>query len=200
MPPISTPPSEPTPRAIQVHDSYLIVETADGMVVIDQHALHERILYEELRTRLEQGGIESQGLLVPEPIDLPATDAAELLQQRELLDRLGLGVEPFSGDTLVVTRFPVMLAGVSPAQLVRDLAEHFRSNPIAPSPDALLQDVMSLIACKAAVKANHPLTPPEIAALLERRHLAENTHHCPHGRPTALTFTKAELERQFGRI
>ncbi len=187
-------------KAIQVHDSYLIVETEDGMVVIDQHALHERILYEELRSRLAHGGIEAQRLLVPEPVDLSPADAAEVLQRREALARLGLEIEPFGGDTILISSIPVLLRGDSPASLLHDLAEHFRAQPLPPTPDAVLEHVLSTIACKAAVKAGDPLSPDEIAALLERRHLLENTHHCPHGRPTALTFTRAELEKQFGRI
>ena len=198
--PRPTGPADLPPRAIQVHDSYLIAETSEGMVVIDQHALHERILYEELKARVEQGGVESQRLLVPEPVDLSAVDAAEILQRREVLARLGLGVEPFGGDTVLVTGTPAMLASVPADRLLRDLADHFRSKPVPPTADALLEDVLNMVACKAAVKAGQRLSPEEVAALLDRRHLAANTHHCPHGRPTALTFTKAELERQFGRI
>ena len=187
-------------RAIQVHDTYLIAETSDGMVVIDQHALHERILYEELRMRIERGGVESQRLLVPEPIELGAPEAAAILERREALARLGIDVEPFGGDTVLVSSTPAMLPGVPPERLLRDLADHFRSRPVPPSPDAMLEDVLSMIACKAAVKANQKLAPDEIAALLERRHLVGDSHHCPHGRPTALVFSKTELERQFGRI
>jgi DNA mismatch repair protein MutL len=187
-------------RALQVHDSYLVAETSDGMVVIDQHALHERILYEELRLRLEQGGVEAQRLLVPEPVDLQAADTAEVLERRDVLGRLGLEVEPFGGDTVLVSSLPAMLSGAEPARLLRDLADHFRSAPMPPSPEGVLEDVLNMIACKAAVKAGQRLSLQEVAALIERRHLVANTHHCPHGRPTALVFTKAELERQFGRI
>jgi DNA mismatch repair protein MutL len=187
-------------KAIQVHDSYLVVETDDGMVVIDQHALHERILYEEFKGKVERGGVESQRLLVPEPVDLSAADAAEVLQRRDVLSKLGLGVEPFGGDTVLVTGTPTMLAQVPADRLLRDLADHFRSKPLPPTADAVLEDVLNMMACKAAIKAGQRLSPEEIAALLERRHLAANTHHCPHGRPTALVFTKNELERQFGRI
>jgi DNA mismatch repair protein MutL len=188
------------PRSIQLHDSYLVVETDDGMVVIDQHALHERILYEELRGRVDAGVVESQRLLVPAPIDLDGADAAEVLQRGELLARLGITVEPFGGGTVLVTGTPAMLAGVPPERLLRDLADHFRTRPLPPTADAVLEEVLNMVACKAAVKAGQRLSPEEVEALLERRHLAANTHHCPHGRPTALTFTKAELERQFGRI
>ena len=194
--PISTLPA----KAIQVHDTYLIAETDEGMVVIDQHALHERILYEELKARVLSGGVESQRLLVPEPVDLTAAEAAEVLQRRDVLASLGLGIEAFGGDTVLVASVPAMLRQVPADRLLRDLAEHFRSSPIPPTADGVLEDVLNMVACKAAVKANQKLSPEEVEALLARRHLAANTHHCPHGRPTALNFTKAELERQFGRI
>lgn len=187
-------------KAIQVHDSYLIAETDDGMVVIDQHALHERILYEELRDRLARGSVESQRLLVPEPVDVTGAEAALLLERREELAALGIGVEPFGGDTVLVSSTPAMLSGVAPERLVRDLAEHLRTRPLPPTRDGLLAELLHMIACKAAVKAGQRLSPDEVAALLERRHLVADSHHCPHGRPTALVFTKSELERQFGRI
>ena len=201
--PIADPPAATsrTPlKALQVHDSYLIAETADGMMVIDQHALHERILFEELKNRVERGGVESQRLLVPEPVHVSASEASAVVEQQETLRRLGIDVEPFSGDTVLVTSTPAMLPGVSADRLLRDLAEHLSSRSLPPTRDALLADLLHMIACKAAVKAGQKLTPEEVAALLERRHLVADSHHCPHGRPTALVFTKSELERQFGRI
>jgi DNA mismatch repair protein MutL len=193
-------PATAPPRAIQVHDSYLIAETSDGMMVIDQHALHERILYEELRQKVSRGGVESQRLLVPEPVDLPAVEAATVLEHREALARLGIEVEPFGGDTVLVVSAPAMLSGLAPDRLVRDLAEQLRARPLPPTADGLLAELLHMVACKAAIKAGQRLTPEEIAALLERRHLVSDAHHCPHGRPTALVFTKTELEKQFGRI
>ena len=191
--------SEPVRKAIQVHDSYLIAETGDGMVVIDQHALHERILYEELRNRVARGSIESQRLLVPEPVDLPAAEAALVIEQSELLAQLGLEVESFGGDTVLLRSAPAMLEQVNPERLVRDLAEHLRTQPLPPSRDGMLAELMHMIACKGAVKAGQPLSATEIEALLARGSLVANSHHCPHGRPTALVFTKADLEKQFGR-
>ncbi len=210
--PASEPETEPGPgpravdvrdlpvKALQVHDSYLVAETPDGMVVIDQHALHERILYEELRLRIERGGVESQRLLVPEPVELEPAEAAAILERREVLASLGLLVEDGGDGSVLVGSVPAMLPGVSPDRLVRDLADHFGSRPLPPTRDAILEDVLSMIACKAAVKAGQKLAPDEVTALLERRHLVSDAHHCPHGRPTALVFTKSELERQFGRI
>ena len=194
------PAASPVWKAIQLHDSYLIAETDEGLMVIDQHALHERILYEELRERVERGGVESQRLLTPDPVSLTAAEAATVLEQAEALGQLGLGVEPFGGDTVLVTSLPAMLPDIAPDRLLRDLAEHLSSKPLPPTRDALLADLLHMIACKAAVKAGQKLTPEEVSALLERRHLVADSHHCPHGRPTALVFTKSELERQFGRI
>jgi len=195
-----SPSGDPVLKAIQVHDSYLIAETGDGMMVIDQHALHERILYEELRSRVSRGNVESQRLLVPEPVDLTASEAASLIEQTELLAQLGLEIEPFGGDTVLVQSIPAMLPHMVPARLVRDLAEHLRTQPLPPTREGLLAELLHMVACKAAVKAGQPLSAAEITALLERRHLVANSHHCPHGRPTALVFTKADLEKQFGRI
>lgn len=197
-------PGSPLVRALQVHDSYLVVETDDGMIVIDQHALHERILYEELRDRVARGQVESQRLLVPIAVDLPPGDATELLACQDLLERLGLTIRADEGGEqpggVELTGVPVLLGRVKPERLLIDLADHLRGEPLPPTRDALLQGLLSTMACKAAVKAGDRLTPEEIAALLERADLARDAHHCPHGRPTALTFTKAELERQFGRI
>ena len=187
-------------KALQVHDTYLVAETADGMVVIDQHALHERILYEELRLRIDRGGVESQRLLVAEPVELGPAEVAAVLERRDALAALGMNVEPGDGDSVLIYSVPAMLPGIPPERLLRDLADHFGSQPLPPSRDAVLEDVLAMIACKAAVKANQKLAPEEITALLERRHLVTDAHHCPHGRPTALVFTKSELERQFGRI
>ena len=195
----SLPPAAHLKKAIQVHDSYLIAETGDGMMVIDQHALHERILYEELRTRVAEGRVESQRLLVPEPVDLTAAEAAALVEHSELLAQLGLEVEPFGGDTVLVRSMPAMLPRVVPERLVRDLADHFHNQPLPPTRDGLVAELLHMVACKAAVKAGQPLSAPEIEALLDRRHLVADSHHCPHGRPTALVFTKADLEKQFGR-
>ncbi len=198
-PGIEKTPAERPVRALQLHDSYLVVETDEGMVVIDQHALHERILFEEFRARVARGGLESQRLLVPSPVDMTADEAAELLERRDVLTELGLTIDVDDGGMIVVSSVPALLGDASPERLVRDLADHCRTHALAPTRDALLGDLLSLMACKAAIKAGQKLSRDEIDALLQQRHLAHDAHHCPHGRPTALTFTRSELERQFGR-
>jgi DNA mismatch repair protein MutL len=202
-PEIEAPPrrlGDPRPSALQVHNRYLVTETDEGVTIIDQHALHERILYEHLRRRIESGPIETQSLLVPEPVDLTPAEAAAAMEHRELLGRLGLAVESFGGGTVLVTGFPAMLANLPPAEILRGLLEQLVSGVGAPERRDLLDAMLHTIACKAAIKAGDRLTPQEISVLLEQRHLVDDAHHCPHGRPTALVFTREELDRRFKRV
>jgi DNA mismatch repair protein MutL len=185
--------------ALQVHNRYLIAESDEGVLVIDQHALHERILYEQLRTRVNSESLESQSLLVPEPVDLTPAEAAAALESRDVLAKLGVAVEPFGGSTVLVSSYPAMLANISPAQVLRDVIELLMAGGKQPERRDLLDELLHMISCKAAIKAGDRLSAEEIHALLEQRHLAQDQHHCPHGRPTALVFTREELDKQFKR-
>ncbi len=189
---------QPVP-AIQIHNRYLIAESDDGVVVIDQHALHERILYEQLKKRILAGPLESQRLLVPEPVDLSTSEAALALEHRETLEQLGLEIQPFGGDTVLVLSQPVLLARVKVKELLAEALEKLQSGGKAPDRKDLLDELLHMMSCKAAVKAGDRLAATEIQALLQQRHLAQDAHHCPHGRPTALVFTREELDRQFRR-
>jgi DNA mismatch repair protein MutL len=191
--------SEHLEKAIQLHDAYLVVETAEGMLVIDQHALHERILFEQLKARVRAGDLEVQPLLIPEPVDLTGEQAARTLEHRSALAELGLGVEEFGGSTVVLTSYPAILGNRSPQAILLAVVDFLVTQERPPSREALLNDLLSLMACKAAVKAGDPLTPEEIASLVAQRYLADDMHHCPHGRPTALLFSRQELDRQFRR-
>jgi DNA mismatch repair protein MutL len=186
-------------RAIQVHNSYLVVETDEGMMLVDQHALHERILYEHFRARVASQGIEVQELLVPEPIDLTPLQTALLLDQKEVLAELGLGIEEFGDRCVLIQRHPALLGRMTPAELVREIASRLEETGRLPSRDEMLQNLLHMMACKAAVKAGDPLTAPEIESLVRQRHLVDDSHHCPHGRPTVLRFTLNDLEREFQR-
>jgi DNA mismatch repair protein MutL len=188
------------PRALQIHNRYLVTETADGLEVIDQHALHERILYEALRERVLSGDVESQRLLVPEPIDLPGAEAAVALENRDVLAQLGMEIESFGGETVLVSAYPAMLANLPPGEVLRTIVDQLLTEGKRPESRDVLDELLHMIACKAAVKYGDRLTPQEIDALLERRELAQDHHHCPHGRPTALVFTREQLDRQFKRI
>jgi DNA mismatch repair protein MutL len=187
-------------KAIQLYDTYLVLETPEGMLVIDQHALHERILFEQLKERLRSGPLESQPLLIPEPLKLTAEQAARTLEQRDALAELGLGVEDFGGGTVLLTSYPAILSRRSPQSILRGVIDHLVAKDNLPTREALLNDLLSLMACHTAVRAGDHLTPEEIAELIAQRSLADDTHHCPHGRPTALLFSRQELERQFRRV
>jgi len=185
--------------ALQIDNRYIITESDEGVLVIDQHALHERILYERLREKVLAGGLDTQALLVPEPVDLAPAEAAAVLGAQELLAELGVRVEAFGGDTVLVSSYPAMLANFSPAQVLRDLAERLASGERPPERRDLIDELLHMIACKAAIKAGDALSGEEISSLLAERHLVHDTHHCPHGRPTALVFTRQELDRRFLR-
>ena len=189
-----------TPAALQVHNRYLVTETEEGVTIIDQHALHERILYEHLQERMAAGATETQALLVPEPVDLSPAERAAALEHRDLLASLGMKVEPFGGDTLLIAGYPAMLANLNPVEVLRSLLERLLAEVKRPDRRDLLDELLHTIACKAAVKAGDRLAPEEIAALLEQRHLVADSHHCPHGRPAALVFTREDLDKQFKRL
>ncbi|HYH67081.1 MAG TPA: DNA mismatch repair protein MutL, partial [Urbifossiella sp.] len=186
--------------ALQVHDSYLVLETPDGMLVIDQHALHERILFEQFRRRIRDGKLEVQRLLIPEPIDLPAEQAALVLEAADALRELGLDVSDFGGNTVLLSSYPTLLARRPPHEIFQGVVDYLLTKERPPTRDALLHDLTATMACKAAVKAGDRLTPEEITYLLHLREMAEDSHHCPHGRPTSLRFTRHELDKQFGRV
>ncbi|QDU36551.1 DNA mismatch repair protein MutL [Maioricimonas rarisocia] len=189
-----------TPRALQVHDCYLVVETREGITVIDQHALHERIMYEHLRRRVLGGAIEVQRLLMPVTIELSSREAGLLLDRTELLAELGLLVEPFGGNSVMLSGYPTMLAKADPAELLRAVVEQIDSAGQSVTRRDLLDSLLHMMSCKAAIKAGQRLKPEEIDSLLAQRHLVDDHHHCPHGRPTALTLSRSELDRQFGRL
>jgi DNA mismatch repair protein MutL len=203
----SPPPTEQAPalrpgqfRAMQVHDCYLLVETDDGITVIDQHALHERVMYEQLRHRVLNGAVEAQRMLVPESIDVSPSEAALLEEHRELLQQLGFDVQEFGKGTVLLSAYPAMLPKADHSRLVRDVAEQLESSGKNLSRRDILDSLLHMMACKAAVKSGDRLAAEEIESLLEQRHLIDDAHHCPHGRPTALNLSRAELDRQFGRL
>ncbi len=198
--PAEAPALERRPIAVQVHNMYIVAETPDGLLIIDQHALHERILYEQLRERIATRPLESQRLLMPEMIDVPGDRLAVLEEHADLLRRLGIELTPAGPQTVALQAFPTFLGErVDRPAFVRDLLDRLSEAGRRPDTETLIHDVLDMMACKAAVKFGDPLSDDEIAALLEQRELAERSSHCPHGRPTTLHLTLRELERQFHR-
>ncbi|HRE99265.1 MAG TPA: DNA mismatch repair endonuclease MutL [Pirellulaceae bacterium] len=186
--------------AVQIHHRYVVSECDEGLLVIDQHALHERILYEQFRERVLAGALETQVLLVPIPVTLPPTEAAAVVAQAETLARIGLQVEPFGGNAVLLRSYPAMMAGSDPEEVLRIAVDHLVGDGHAPERRDLVDELLHMMSCKAAVKAGDPLSPEELEALIEHRDLCQDAHHCPHGRPTALVFSRDELDRRFKRI
>ncbi len=189
----------PPSPAIQLHNSYLVVQSDDGMLIIDQHALHERIVYEDLLARLNRGTLESQRLLLPEVVDVSSTQASLLEQIQPLLGKLGIEVNEFGPGQVAVHSFPSFLEKLEPGAFVRELLERGEQELLDMHEEELLHEVLDMMACKAAVKAGDPLTAPEIEALLARRELVDRSSNCPHGRPTTLRLSLRDLEKQFKR-
>jgi DNA mismatch repair protein MutL len=152
-----------------------------------------------LREKVLAGAVESQALLVGEPVDLAPAEAAAALEARDVLAQLGVTIEPFGGDTVLVSSYPAMLANFRPAEVLRDLVDQLLAEGKKPDRRDVLDSLLHMISCKAAIKAGDRLNGEEISALLAQRHLAQDTHHCPHGRPTSLLFSRSELDRQFKR-
>jgi len=187
-------------RALQVHNRYLITETEEGMVVIDQHALHERIIYEQLREKVLSGKLESQQLLVPEPVPLSPAEASKVILAKQMLGQIGIAVEEFGGDTVLVSAYPAMLANHNPSEMLRGVVDILIDETRKIDARDILDELLHMISCKAAIKAGDQLSDDEITALIEGRERCQDAHHCPHGRPTALVFSREELDKRFKRI
>ena len=187
------------PKYLQIHDSYIVEQTEDGFVIIDQHALHERMLYETLRQRVQRDHLESQRLLLPESFQITDGQAAVIESNAELIARLGIELVPFGPRTYAIQAFPTLLGGVSPIEFVQDLIDLLvEKSGVLPAED-LLNEVLNMTACKAAIKAGQKLNDAEIRQLLADRQRYESTSRCPHGRPTTIKFSISELEKQFKR-
>ncbi|MDR1960161.1 MAG: DNA mismatch repair endonuclease MutL [Planctomycetaceae bacterium] len=187
-------------KVVQIHQRYLVTETEEGLVIIDQHALHERILYEKLKKRMNEGSVESQKLLVPYPMDLPPEETACALENAEFLAKLGLLLEPFGGNTLLVTGYPAIFPSAEPAEILQTLLEPILAAGKEPDRTHLLDELMHRMSCKAAVKAGDKLRPDAINELLVMAKEEIASHHCPHGRPSTLVFSIHELDKMFKRL
>jgi len=197
--PLSTAPSSRAAPAIQLHNSYLVAESEDGLVIIDQHALHERIMYEDLLARLSRGPLESQRLLIP--LTLAASERQqELLEQiQPLLQRLGIEAASIGPGAVAVHSFPSFLERLDPLDFLAEILDRGEQEALDLNHEELLHEILDMMACKAAVKAGDPLSPAEIEALLARRNLVDRSSNCPHGRPTTLRMSLRDLEKQFKR-
>jgi DNA mismatch repair protein MutL len=186
-------------KFIQIHDSFIVVQTDEGFVIIDQHALHERIIYEDLCKRIGKSELESQKLLIPESFDVTVSDADLLKRNSELLEKLGIELVPFGPKAMAIQAFPTLLAKADPLDFVQDLIDLLGRKDINLDSERLLDEVLNMAACKAAIKAGQRLTDSEIEQLLRDKVNAESASRCPHGRPTTIKFSISDLEKQFKR-
>ena len=186
-------------KVLQVYNAYIVIETEEGVLIIDQHALHERILYEQLKTKLTSGPVPAQKLLIPETIELAAFQAEMVLSRQEELLQLGFEIRGFGGNTILVESFPALLGRKSPKTLFNKVIEQLFAKDEVPSKDAFFHHILSLTACHSAVRSGDILNETEMHLLAKMRHLSKSHYHCPHGRPTSLLISKNDLENQFGR-
>jgi len=191
----------PERGVLQVHNSYVVTQDEQGVVIVDQHALHERVMFEMLRARLDRGDLESQRLITPAVVEGTAGQIDRLAELEPLLGRLGIRVEPMGPGSLGVQAFPTILfdRGVDPVAFVRELLDAADRDDFTPGAEQTLHEVLDMMACKAAVKAGDRLTDPELEALLVLRERVERSSNCPHGRPTSIRLTIPQIERLFGR-
>ena len=186
-------------KFLQIHDSFIVAQTEEGFVIIDQHALHERIIYEDLCRRIRKSKLQSQRLLMPESFEVTASGSAALEANTELMDKLGIELVPFGPRTMAVQAFPSLLSNVQPVDFIQDLIDLLDRKDVSPDSETLLDEVLNMAACKAAIKAGQKLTDSEIKQLLADRQSAESSSRCPHGRPTTIKFSISDLEKQFKR-
>ena len=183
----------------QVHETYIIAQTRDGLVIVDQHAAHERLVFERIQASLDRGGVARQGLLLPEVVELDEAAAARVLARTEELAALGLTIEPFGRGAVVVRETPALLGECDVQGLVRDLADELGAWDEALALKDRLGEVCATMACHGSVRAGRRLDVAEMNALLRQMEATPRSGQCGHGRPTWIELKLADIERLFGR-
>jgi len=184
---------------VQICRRYLAMEAKGGLAVVDQHALHERILYERLKANFSAGKLDAQRLLVPEVVDLTPTEHPVALENRELFANLGILVDDFGGSSVVVNGYPAILRAASPSEIFLAALATLQRNRGKLERADLLDESLKQMACKAAIKAGDSLRPDAIVELIAAAEEELQSHHCPHGRPSTLVFSVQEIDKLFKR-
>ncbi|MBW1822344.1 MAG: DNA mismatch repair protein MutL, partial [Deltaproteobacteria bacterium] len=184
----------------QLHNTYILCESKDELFLIDQHAAHERIVFEQLKKRSKGLKTAVQRLLIPETIDMGYLEAQMLADLIPEFEKFGLEIENFGGNTFVVKSVPGILSGRQVKPLIMEIVEKMIKTGFAPGLEKAMDEFLILMACHSAIRANQPLTDVQIKGLLDQLENCENPSHCPHGRPTWIKWTIKDLEKSFGRI
>ncbi len=183
----------------QLHETYIVAQTRDGIVIVDQHAAHERIVYERMKAALERDGVARQILLIPEIVELDEADVERLTARAGELAKFGLALEAFGPGAVAVSETPALLGETDAQALVRDLAEHMAEWDEALPLERRLMHVAATMACHGSVRAGRRLKPDEMNALLREMEATPNSGQCNHGRPTYVELKLGDIERLFGR-
>ena len=200
MDPVDGPEDAPLGAArAQVHGTYILAQTTDGVVIVDQHAAHERLVYERLKRQMAEQGVPAQALLLPEIVSLTTTEAAQVSARAGELAQLGLMVEPFGGDAVAIRATPAPLGTVNAAALLRDILDEWADLGESGAVGARVDAVLSRMACHGSVRAGRMMRAEEMNALLREMEATPHSGQCNHGRPTFVRLSLADLERLFGR-
>ncbi|MGL4320892.1 MAG: DNA mismatch repair endonuclease MutL [Paracoccaceae bacterium] len=198
-PPITEPGNFPLGAArAQVHENYIIAQTATGMVIVDQHAAHERLVYERLKRQMAEHGIAAQSLLIPDIIDLSPTDTARILDAAPALAPLGLTIEAFGGNAIAVRETPAILGQINARALIMDILDELGMGDTTTLP-ARMDAILSRMACHGSVRSGRQMRPEEMNALLREMEATPHSGQCNHGRPTYVELKLHDIEKLFGR-
>ena len=195
--PVGTPPLG-VARA-QVHETYIIAQTVDGMVIVDQHAAHERLVYERMKAQMAGEGVKRQALLIPEIVELSEEEALRVLDRAAELKQMGLEVEPFGRGAVAVRATPALFGPMDVKGLIRDLADDFAEYEAGLALKERMEEVMGNMACRGSVRAGRRLTADEMNALLRQMEATPHSGQCNHGRPTYVELKLSDIEKLFGR-
>ncbi|WP_299704721.1 DNA mismatch repair endonuclease MutL [uncultured Tateyamaria sp.] len=183
----------------QVHENYIVAQTATGMVIVDQHAAHERLVYEKLKTQMAENGVAAQALLIPEIVSLSTGDCARLLEIADDLARFGLGIEAFGGDAVAVRETPAILGEVDAKAMIHDILDELADLGSSQSVQAKVEAILSRVACHGSIRSGRRMRAEEMNALLREMEATPHSGQCNHGRPTYVELKLADIERLFGR-
>ncbi len=197
---------EPAPQDLplgaargQVHENYIIAQTADGMVIVDQHAAHERLVYEKLKTQMAENGVAAQALLIPEIVELSEGDCARLMAVADDLSRLGLTLEPFGGGAIAVRETPAILGEVDARAMILDILDELADQGDSQMVQARIEAILSRVACHGSIRSGRRMRAEEMNALLREMEATPHSGQCNHGRPTYVELKLSDIERLFGR-